>query len=485
MRIAFSNRTACAARNRFIHLLPAAIVLFMSLTAGRAMGQVQTITFENLTRGQVVDSVRADGGFGPVLVFGSNLTNTPDANAAVLFDSNCTGGCTGSDPDLGSPNAKYGGPGQGFEGGRAPYANSTALGNVLIVHEYPREIEPIAEGLAGVIDPDDEGGASTITFTFPAPVTLHSFTIIDRESNELENVELYDGQGALVGVFTTPVTGNNGVAVVLTGAAGIGTANVVRVVMTHQGSGGLDNIVFTPPAPALGGCTFTMAYWKKHPDEWPFRQLTLGGITYGKRTMLDLMVKNPRGDKSIILAEQLIAAHLNIATGADGSLVADAMASADAWLASHGTIGNNQRRWDGGEGFKDDLEAFNTGLMGPSACAVERKHKQERPQGEAAPSATADAPAIAALPATFSVDGNYPNPFNPTTTIRFSLPETARVRLSVYDMLGREVRVLVDGTLEAGQHTAAFEGADLPSGSYLYRLDTPAGSFTNLMTFLK
>ncbi|MDZ4698380.1 MAG: T9SS type A sorting domain-containing protein [Rhodothermales bacterium] len=484
MRDAISPWTACAEHPRLFPFL--AILVFLGLTAAPLRAQVQTITFDAMTKGQVVDSVRADGGYGPIRVFGSNLTNTPASNAAVLFDSHCADGCTGSDPDLGSPNAKFSGPGVGFEGGRAPYANTTALGNVLIVHEYPKEIAPFGQGVAGVTDPDDEGGASTFTLSFPEPVTLFAFTVIDRENNEYQNVELFDAEGVLIGVFTTPMTGNNGVAVVRTdsGAEGTGTAGVVRIAMAHQGSGGLDNIVFTPPAPVDNGCTCALRYWKKNPAEWPIRQITLGGVTYGKRTMLDMMVKNPRGDKSILLAEQLIAAHLNVAKGADGSSVAHAIAMADQWLIAHGGIGNNQRKWDHGEWIKEALESFNTGATGPGACQLNKKLDRSV-QGSVAESTTDETAELTTLPATFSVDGNYPNPFNPTTSIRFSLPEAAQVRLSVFDMLGREVSVLVDGSIAAGQHTATFDAADLPSGMYLYRLETPAGALTSLMTLLK
>lgn len=80
---------------------------------------------------------------------------------------------------------------------------------------------------------------------------------------------------------------------------------------------------------------------------------------------------------------------------------------------------------------------------------------------------------------------NFPNPFNPVTTIRFGLVEAASVRLVVYDMLGREVKVLVNGALTAGFHDIAFEANDLSSGMYLYRLETPTGVFVRPMTLLK
>jgi hypothetical protein len=73
-------------------------------------------------------------------------------------------------------------------------------------------------------------------------------------------------------------------------------------------------------------------------------------------------------------------------------------------------------------------------------------------------------------PSAYTLMQNYPNPFNPTTVIAYQLPVAAHVRLAVYDLLGREVRVLVDEQLSAGVHQVPFVGADLPSGTYVYRL---------------
>ncbi len=89
------------------------------------------------------------------------------------------------------------------------------------------------------------------------------------------------------------------------------------------------------------------------------------------------------------------------------------------------------------------------------------------------------------LPSEFQLSQNYPNPFNPTTNIEFALPQTAQVRLAVYDLLGRRVALLVDGSLTAGQHRVSFEASNLPSGMYLYRLSTPTGAVTKKMVLLK
>ncbi len=83
-----------------------------------------------------------------------------------------------------------------------------------------------------------------------------------------------------------------------------------------------------------------------------------------------------------------------------------------------------------------------------------------------------------ALPSTFALDVAYPNPFASSTTVSFTLPEAADVRVSAYDVLGREVAVLVDEPLEAGRHMVAFEAAGLSSGVYLVRMT--AGAFAEV-----
>jgi 5'-nucleotidase len=80
------------------------------------------------------------------------------------------------------------------------------------------------------------------------------------------------------------------------------------------------------------------------------------------------------------------------------------------------------------------------------------------------------------LPVSFELKQNYPNPFNPTTRIAFDLPESSEVRLSIFDMLGRQVAVIVNGQLSAGTHFVQFDASSLSSGMYLYRIQ--AGSFT-------
>jgi hypothetical protein len=80
------------------------------------------------------------------------------------------------------------------------------------------------------------------------------------------------------------------------------------------------------------------------------------------------------------------------------------------------------------------------------------------------------------IPASVELYQNYPNPFNPTTVISYQTPIAGKIKLSVFDLLGQEVAVLVDEVQFAGRHTVTFNGGALASGVYLYRLQ--AGNLT-------
>ncbi len=84
--------------------------------------------------------------------------------------------------------------------------------------------------------------------------------------------------------------------------------------------------------------------------------------------------------------------------------------------------------------------------------------------------ATTVAGAMNAVPASFELSQNYPNPFNPATRIRYGLPERSRVRLAIYDLLGRIVTTLAEGVEDAGYHERVWNAA-ASSGMYLYRLE--------------
>jgi len=95
-----------------------------------------------------------------------------------------------------------------------------------------------------------------------------------------------------------------------------------------------------------------------------------------------------------------------------------------------------------------------------------------------------------APPDKFDLSQNYPNPFNPTTQIRYQLPQAVKVSLVIYNMLGQEVRKLVDAQQPAGYHTAIWDGRDnfgrsLPTGVYHYRLQADSFTMTKKMLMAK
>ncbi|MCJ7553222.1 MAG: T9SS type A sorting domain-containing protein, partial [Ignavibacteriaceae bacterium] len=85
----------------------------------------------------------------------------------------------------------------------------------------------------------------------------------------------------------------------------------------------------------------------------------------------------------------------------------------------------------------------------------------------------------------YKLSQNYPNPFNPSTKISFELPNSGFVSLKVYDMLGREIAVLVDKEMTSGSHTVNFNAANLASGNYVYQLTSNGNVLTNKMVLLK
>jgi hypothetical protein len=93
--------------------------------------------------------------------------------------------------------------------------------------------------------------------------------------------------------------------------------------------------------------------------------------------------------------------------------------------------------------------------------------------------------ASAATITEYALHQNYPNPFNPETSITFDIVEAGKVSLTVYNPLGQTVATLVNGTVQAGRHTVAFDGANLPSGLYFYRLDVAGFSAVKKMVLMK
>jgi hypothetical protein len=89
------------------------------------------------------------------------------------------------------------------------------------------------------------------------------------------------------------------------------------------------------------------------------------------------------------------------------------------------------------------------------------------------------------VPSNFSLSQNYPNPFNPTTNIKFAVSKSGFVTLKVYDMLGKEVAVLVNNNMTSGTYEYQFDASKLTSGIYFYNLKTDGFSETKKMMLIK
>ena len=94
------------------------------------------------------------------------------------------------------------------------------------------------------------------------------------------------------------------------------------------------------------------------------------------------------------------------------------------------------------------------------------------------------------VPDAISLDQNYPNPFNPITTLRYGLPEDAMVNITIYDMLGRQVKTLVNHTQDAGYRSVIWDatndyGKPVSAGIYLYQIQAGEYIQTKKMVLLK
>lgn len=91
----------------------------------------------------------------------------------------------------------------------------------------------------------------------------------------------------------------------------------------------------------------------------------------------------------------------------------------------------------------------------------------------------------ASPPETFALEQNFPNPFNPSTVIRYNIPVAGNIRLSVFSVLGKEVKVLADGFRTAGKHEEVCDMSGLPSGVYVYRIGTGSLRMSKKLILMK
>jgi len=89
------------------------------------------------------------------------------------------------------------------------------------------------------------------------------------------------------------------------------------------------------------------------------------------------------------------------------------------------------------------------------------------------------------IPEAYSLEQNFPNPFNPATTIRFNLPEQTYVSLKIYNSIGQEVSTLINRVVSSGTHEINFDASGLSSGIYFYQIQTQSFTSTKKMILMK
>jgi uncharacterized protein (TIGR02145 family) len=257
-------------------------------------------------------------------------------------------------------------------------------------------------------------------------------------------------------------------------------------------------------------CPESQGFWKNHSGNWPgVFPMMLGTLNSYSQSQLLSILKNPvRGDASIILAYQLISAKLNVADNSKlPAVVQYAIIKADNAIGSNkipAYVRPNSRLGLTMIFLADILGSYNNGRFTPEC----RKHDDHGGkddddsdvQTNLVPndlnsqnnleSVDVSTPANTDAVDKFELLGNFPNPFNPTTQIKFLLPDDGLVTLKIYNVTGQLVRTLVNEYMSHGSHTLEWNatndnGFNLPTGIYFYRLQ--AGSFvkTSKMIYMK
>ena len=223
---------------------------------------------------------------------------------------------------------------------------------------------------------------------------------------------------------------------------------------------------------------------------------------------------SPAGNAYYNLAHQYIAAELNGLNDASFDDVQEAFDEATALFEAYTPEEVKNLKGKDRKAFIDlteTLTEYNEGIIGPGHCSEDASSEAEEDSEVATPAIEGAEPAKLdekqivveqdtagqregeptenvqsepEIPTSFELD-NYPNPFNPSTTLKLSIPEQSEVEVAVYDIVGRQVQLLVDGVMAAGVYEVVFDASELPSGIYLVRMLTPAGTFTHEVLLAK
>jgi hypothetical protein len=155
-------------------------------------------------------------------------------------------------------------------------------------------------------------------------------------------------------------------------------------------------------------------------------------------------------------------------------------------LVKGGVGTNTSGRWGDYSGVDNDpLDDSDVWMYAGWANSSNRWATWNAATSFGTPPSAPQKPVAATDSRTFSLKGNYPNPFNPSTTIYYSVPQEMHVRLTVYNVLGQEVATLLNETVNAGDHQTTFVADNYPSGLYFYKLEAGRNTSLGRMVLVK
>lgn len=242
----------------------------------------------------------------------------------------------------------------------------------------------------------------------------------------------------------------------------------------------------SPPDDDGGQRPHLAYYWLTHQDIWPVDHISIAGRSLQTPAIVKLLSYVGLNVPTHV-ARQVAATKLNLASGVPNS-IQGLIEYAEDYLILYppGTsLWWNRQAIENGIKLSVLLLAYNGSFYDGSTLSASKAATDFRSQDFASLFRLADEPRLVEMSSEIKVEPAYPNPFNPTTTIRFHLPSQGLVRAEIFDMVGRRVLVLAEETLSMGTHALTVDAQGLTSGAYLYRIVSPFGIATGQLHLVK
>ena len=477
-----------------------------------------------LSAGDLID----DNTFGGIDI---SVTGTgAGTHPLMIFD---TEDPTGGDVDLGTPNETFGGLGEG-EAGEAgqPGENRVGLGNALIISQDGNQNNP-----------NDSAGGGTIIFVFVEPVEVRQIQTLDADEVTSVVVRVYsDAAGTiLLNTFNGLALGENSFQTIV-----IATTPVLRLEFELAGSGTMDKLVLCGVPDGVGTFGDTVFQDIDSNGTQDPGEPGIPGVDVELKNNLGFVIETQTTDANgkydfinligaeytADVVESTLPAGVSLTTGNepdthtlttsedyndadfgyDGGVfpveltVFEALVDgADVLLAWETASETNnagfeiQARmsnidilndaWEAidfveGHGTTEFAQSYSYRVedLAPGRHVFRLKQIDFDGTFEYHP----EVEVVVEMVERFLVEPVYPNPFNPEAQFRFAVRQTQPVRVELYDMLGRQAKVLYEGVPQAGQmHTVRIDGSDLPSGLYLVRVAGTSFVKTQTVTLIK